>query len=396
MIKKHSSFIVKNYNPLNIVFNKGKNIYLYDTNNNKYIDCISGYSSINQGHCHPKIYNEMKNQAKKLTLTSRALHNSKIEDFSKKISKLMNYDKVIMMNSGVEAGETALKISRLWGYKNKSIEENKAVNLFCKNNFWGRTLAACSSSTDPLCYKNFGPYQNGFSIIEYNNLSQLERKFKSNPNIVSFMLEPIQGEAGVIIPDIHYLKEVRKLCNKYNILMILDEVQTGLGRTGKFLACDYENMRPDLLILGKSLSGGFYPISCVLGNHEIMNLMTPGTHGSTYGGNPLACSIGIAALDVILDENLIENSFEKGIIFRNELMDYKKDFITSIRGKGLFNAIECKNSYYANKLHNELLKNKVITKITHSTILRISPPLVINNKQMNHLLFQFKKSIQNI
>ena len=396
IIKAQSKFIANNYKPLDIIFKKGKNIYLYDINNKKYFDCLSGYSSLNQGHCHPTIYKEFKKQAKNLTLTSRALYNDKIGEFSEKICNIFRYDKILMMNTGVEGGETALKISRVWGYKNKKIDKNKAVNLFCNNNFWGRTLAACSSSNDPSCYENFGPYQKGFDLVDYNDLNKLEKKFKENPNIVSFMLEPIQGEAGVIIPYHGYLSGVRDLCDKYSVLMIADEVQTGLGRTGKILACDYENIKPDLLILGKALSGGYYPISGVLGNNEIMNVIDPGTHGSTYGGNPLACSIASASLDVLLHEKLDENSYVKGNIFRNEINKIKKDFIYEVRGRGLLNAIECINDDYTQKLHDELLKNNVIVKIAHGNKLRINPPLIITNKQMEKLLDKFEKSINKI
>ena len=396
IIHKQSKYIAKNYKPLEIIFNKGENIYLYDIHNNKYIDCLSGYSSLNQGHCHPRIYNEIKNQAKNLTLTSRALYNDKIGYFSEKICKLLNFDKILMMNTGVEGGETATKIARVWGYKIKKVKKNKAINLFCNNNFWGRTLAACSSSNDPSCYENFGPYQEGFELLDYNNLVDLENKFKENPNIVSFMFEPIQGEAGVIIPDHGYLKGVRELCNKYNVLMIADEVQTGLSRTGKLLACDYEEIKPDLLILGKALSGGYYPISCVLGNEEVMDAVDPGTHGSTYGGNPLACSIASTALDIVVDEKLDENSYKQGIKFRHEISKIKKDFIYDIRGKGLLNAIECIDDKYTQKLHDELLKNGVITKIAHENKLRISPPLVINNNQMEDLIDKFQKSLNKI
>ena len=396
IIKKQSKYIANNYKPLEIMFQKGKGIYLYDNYNNKYFDCLSGYSSLNQGHCHPHIYKEFKKQAKTLTLTSRALYNNKIGGFSEKICELLNYDKVLMMNTGVEGGETATKIARVWGYKVKNVPKNKAINLFCKNNFWGRTLAACSSSDDPSCYENFGPYQDGFDLVDYNNLENLEFKFMKNPNIVSFMFEPVQGEAGVIIPDLGYLSEVRKLCTKYNVLMIADEVQTGLGRTGKLIACDYEEIKPDLLILGKALSGGFYPISCVLGDKEIMDVIDPGTHGSTYGGNPLACSIASKALDVIVNENLSENSYKKGIKFRNEIQKIKKDFILDVRGKGLLNAIECSDEIITQKLHDKLLENNVITKIAHENKLRISPPLIINNKEIDELLHRFNKSINDI
>jgi len=396
IIKNQSKFIAQNYEPLNIIFNKGKNIFLYDIHNKKYFDCLSGYSSLNQGHCHHQIYKVLKKQARNLTLTSRALYNDKIGDFSEKICNLFDYNQVLMMNTGVEGGETAIKLSRVWGYKKKKVEKNKAVNLFCYNNFWGRTLAACSSSSDPGCYENFGPYQEGFELIEYNNIQALERKLKENPNIVSFMLEPIQGEAGVIIPDIGYLKKVKELCNKYHVLMIADEVQTGLCRTGKLLACDYDEVKPDLLILGKALSGGFYPISCVLGNDEIMNSIEPGTHGSTYGGNPLACAIASEALNVLIDNQLDVNSYEKGKLFRSEMRNLNKNFIIDIRGKGLLNAFECINDNIAEKLHASLLKNKVLTKITHGNKIRISPPLIINNKQMYKLMESFKKSLNEI
>jgi ornithine--oxo-acid transaminase len=297
------------------------------------------------------------------------------------------------MNTGVEGGESALKIARSWGYKNKNIPIDSANHLFCNNNFWGRTLAACSSSTDPECYEYFGPKMEGMKNIEYGNSNELEKHLKENPNIVSFMLEPIQGEAGVIIPPKNYLQEVKYLCNKYNVLMIADEVQTGLGRTGKMLACDYENVQPDLLVLGKALSGGFYPVSAVLGNNEIMDVLTPGTHGSTFGGNPLACVVANAALDVIIDNNLIDNSYKKGKFFRNELRLIQNKHIKEIRGKGLLNAIETYDNKYAQELHKKLLSNKVLTKITHGNKIRISPPLTITNKEMHKLLEKFKKSM---
>lgn len=396
IIKNQSKYIANNYKPLDIVFKSANNIYLYDIDNNKYFDCLSGYSSLNQGHCHPKIYKEIKKQARNLTLTSRALYNNKIGDFSEKICKMLDYEKILMMNTGVEGGETATKIARVWGYKEKKVTYNEAVNLFCKNNFWGRTLAACSSSDDPSCYENFGPYQEGFELVDFNNLEILEQKFKENPNIVSFMFEPIQGEAGVIVPDNGYLKGVRELCTKYNVLMIADEVQTGLCRTGKMLACDYEDVKPDLLILGKALSGGYYPISGVLGNDNIMNAIDPGTHGSTYGGNPLACAIASSALDVLIDENLATNSYTKGVTFRMEINKMKKGYIKEIRGKGLLNAIECVDDIYAQKLHDELLKNKVIVKVAHGNKLRINPPLIITDTQMSKLLDKFEKSINKI
>jgi ornithine--oxo-acid transaminase len=394
IIQKELQYVVKNYKPLPIVFNRGKGIYLYTLEKKKYIDCISGYSSLNQGHVHSDIYKAMKSQAKKLTLTSRALMNDKLGIFSEKICNLLDYEQLLMMNSGVEGGESALKIARAWGYKKKGIPKNKAIHLFCIDNFWGRTLSACSSSSDPDCYENFGPNMPGMFMIPYGNTNYLEQFFINNPNTVSFMLEPIQGEAGVIIPPKNYLEEVRNLCNKYNVLMILDEVQTGLGRTGKLCNYHYYSIKPDLLVLGKALSGGFYPVSAVLGDQEIMDVLTPGTHGSTFGGNPLACSIASASLDVILNQKLTENSYKKGNFFRNELNLMKNKNIKEIRGMGLLNAVETYEPEYAQEIHAKLLKEKVLTKITHSNKIRISPPLIINNKQMNILLEKFNKALQ--
>ena len=347
IIQKELQYVVKNYKPLPLIFNKGKGIYLYTPEKKKYIDCISGYSALNQGHVHPYIYNAMRSQAKKLTLTSRALMNDKLGDFSEKMCNLLGYEQLLMMNTGVEGGESALKIARAWGYKKKGIPNNQALHLFCSNNFWGRTLSACSSSTDPECYENFGPRMPGMFMIPYGETKYLEQFFIHNPSIVSFMLEPIQGEAGVIVPPKYYLEEVRALCNKYNVLMILDEVQTGLGRTGKLCNYHYTSIQPDLLILGKALSGGFYPVSAVLGNKEIMDVLTPGTHGSTFGGNPLACAIANASVEVIINEKLTENSYNKGHFFRNELNLMKNEYIKEIRGMGLLNAIETHETKYA-------------------------------------------------
>ena len=394
IIQKELQYVVKNYKPLPLIFNKGKGIYLYTPEKKKYIDCISGYSALNQGHVHPYIYNAMRSQAKKLTLTSRALMNDKLGDFSEKMCNLLGYEQLLMMNTGVEGGESALKIARAWGYKKKGIPNNQALHLFCSNNFWGRTLSACSSSTDPECYENFGPRMPGMFMIPYGETKYLEQFFIHNPSIVSFMLEPIQGEAGVIVPPKYYLEEVRALCNKYNVLMILDEVQTGLGRTGKLCNYHYTSIQPDLLILGKALSGGFYPVSAVLGNKEIMDVLTPGTHGSTFGGNPLACAIANASVEVIINEKLTENSYNKGHFFRNELNLMKNEYIKEIRGMGLLNAIETHEPKYAQEIHEKLLKEKVLTKITHNNKIRISPPLIINNKQMNILVEKFNKALQ--
>ena len=392
-IKKELLYGANNYKPLNVIIKQGKGIYLTDINNKKYMDFLSGYSAVNQGHCHPKIIDVLKKQSQTLTLTSRAFYNNKLGELCEYLCNTFNYEKFIPMNTGVEAGETAIKIARKWGYEKKNITPNKAVNLFCNNNFWGRTIAALSSSSDNTCYNNFGPYTNGFELIEYNNLEILEKKFINNPNIVSFMLEPIQGEGGIIIPNKDYIKNVYKLCKKYNVLMIFDEVQTGLGRTGKLLACDYNNIRPDMLILGKSLSGGVYPISGVLTRSEIMDVLTPGTHGSTYGGNPLACAISMEAVNIIFEEDLINNSYKMGKYFRDELNKLKLKNVTDIRGKGLLNAIEFNNNKNATRGLKNLKNNGLLTNITKNKILRLTPPLIINKNQINNALEIIESSL---
>lgn len=392
-IKKELLYGANNYKPLNVIIKQGKGIYLTDINNKKYMDFLSGYSAVNQGHCHPKIIDALKKQSQTLTLTSRAFYNNKLGELCEYLCNTFNYEKFIPMNTGVEAGETAIKIARKWGYEKKNITPNKAVNLFCNNNFWGRTIAALSSSSDNTCYTNFGPYTNGFELIEYNNLEILEKKLINNPNIVSFMLEPIQGEGGIIIPNKDYIKNVYKLCKKYNVLMIFDEVQTGLGRTGKLLACDYDNIRPDMLILGKSLSGGVYPISGVLTRSEIMDVLTPGTHGSTYGGNPLACAISMEAVNIIFEEDLINNSHKMGKYFRDELNKLKLKNVTDIRGKGLLNAIEFNNKRNATRGLKYLKNNGLLTNITKNKILRLTPPLIINKNQINNALEIIESSL---
>lgn len=392
-IVKELKYGARNYKPLNVILKKGKGVFLTDVNNKKYFDFLSGYSAVNQGHCHPRLLNILNKQSNNLTLTSRAFYNDKLGDLCEYMCNTFNYDNYIPMNTGVEAGETAIKISRKWGYEHKNIKPNNAVNLFCYNNFWGRTISALSSSNDNLCYKNFGPYTNGFELIEYNELTKLENKLKNNPNIVSFMLEPIQGEAGVIIPDKNYLKKAYKLCKKYNVLLIADEVQSGLGRSGKLLACDYDNIKPDILILGKSLSGGIMPVSGVLANKEIMNVLTPGTHGSTYGGNPLACAISLEALKILFEEDLINNSYKLGNYFRKELKNISSKNIKEIRGKGLFNAIEFKYKKSASETLENLKNNGLLTNITKNKIIRLTPPLVINKEQINQSLEIINKSI---
>ena len=395
IIKKELLFGAKNYNPLDVVIKKGKGIYLTDVNNKKYIDFLSGYGAVNQGHCHPTLLKAINSQSKKLTLTSRAFYNNRLGDLCELLSNTFNYEKFIPMNTGVEAGETALKISRKWGYEKKNIPKNKCIHLFATNNFWGRTISAASSSNDKKCYKNFGPYTPGMELVEYNNSAALEKKLKSNKNIASFMIEPIQGEAGVIIPNENYMNEVSNICKKHNVLLIADEVQTGLGRTGKLLACDYNNVKPDLLILGKSLSGGVYPISGVLSNTEVMDVLTPGTHGSTYGGNPLAAYISMEAVKIILNENLVENSYNMGKYLREELKNIKPKGVIDIRGKGLMSAIEFIDSKKARECLENLKNNGLLTNITRDKIIRMTPPLIIDKSQINKSLEIIEKSINN-
>ena len=376
-----------NYKPIPVVLSKGEGVYLWDVDGKKYFDFLSAYSAVNQGHCHPEILKVLNSQANKLTLTSRAFYNDVLGVYEKYITNLFKYDKVLPMNTGVEGGETAIKLARKWGYLKKKIPHNKARIVFANGNFWGRTLAAISSSDDPSSYKDFGPYMPGYDIIPYNDLMSLEEKLK-NHNTAAFMIEPIQGEAGVIVPDEGYLSSVRSLCSKHNVLLIIDEVQTGLGRTGKMLASDHEKVRADILILGKALSGGVLPASAVLANNEIMLCIKPGEHGSTFGGNPLASSVCMAALKVIVDENLSNNSYLLGEKFRSSLKSYidKSSIVLSIRGKGLLNAIEIDNNK-KNDLAWEIclkLKEKgLLAKPTHGNIIRFAPPLVITEEQLN-------------
>ena len=372
-----------NYHPIPVVLSKGNGIYVWDVEGNRYYDFLSAYSAVNQGHCNERILDSLTSQAHKLTLTSRAFHNNILGEYEKYITKLFGYDKVLPMNTGVEGGETANKLARKWGYLKKGIEENKARIIFARGNFWGRTLAAISSSDDPSSYKGFGPYMPGYDLIAYNDLNALENELK-DPNVCAFMVEPIQGEAGVIVPDYGYLSSVRKICDKYNVLFIADEVQTGIGRTGRLLACDHENVKPDILILGKALSGGVYPVSAVLCNDDVMLCIQPGEHGSTFGGNPLACAVAKTALEVVIDENLSDNANLMGNIFREELNKLNSSIIKEIRGKGLLNAIEIKKTSSISAWEIcMLLKNKgLLAKPTHGNIIRFAPPLIINKKEI--------------
>jgi ornithine--oxo-acid transaminase len=373
-----------NYHPLPVVLERGEGVYLYDVDGKKYFDFLSGYSAVNQGHCHPAIIDALQKQANKLTLTSRAFHNNLLGEYEKYITDYFGYDKVLPMNTGVEGGETAIKLARRWGYNIKGIAENKAKIIFAEGNFWGRTLAAISSSTDPSSFKGFGPYMPGFGLVPYNNLVALEEALKDK-EVAAFMVEPIQGEAGVVIPDDGYLKAVRDLCNKYNVLFIADEIQTGLARTGKMLACDHENVKPDILILGKALSGGTLPISAVLANNEIMMQILPGEHGSTYGGNPLACAVAIKSLEVLKSEKMAENAAIMGERLRAGLAELNSPFITTIRGKGLLNAIVIKheNPDASWDLCLHLKDLGLLAKPTHGDKIRFAPPLIITEKQID-------------
>ena len=386
-----------NYHPLPVVLSKGDGIYVWDVEGKKYFDFLSAYSAVNQGHCHPKIIQALEEQSKKLTLTSRAFYNDTLGEYEKYITDYFGYDKVLPMNTGVEGGETANKLARKWGYEKKGIEENKAKIIFANGNFWGRTLAAISTSDDPLSYKGFGPYMPGYDLVPYNDLDALEEKLKDN-NVCAFMVEPIQGEAGVVVPDEGYLSGIRTLCDKYNVLFIADEVQTGIARTGKMLATDYEDARPDILILGKALSGGVLPVSAVLADDEIMMCIRPGEHGSTYGGNPLSCAVAKAALDVIKDENLEDNAMKMGNLFRNNLekLKEKSNLVKLIRGKGLLNAMVINDDEESSTAWNICLKmkdNGLIAKPTHGNIIRFAPPLVINKNQVEESCNIIEKSI---
>ena len=389
-IELEAKYGAHNYKPLPVVLKKGLGVFLWDVDGKKYYDFLSAYSAVNQGHCHPKIISVLHEQSSNLTLTSRAFYNDVLGGFEKFLTDLFGYNKCLPMNSGVEAGETAVKLSRKWGYEKKGIEKNSAKIIFPEGNFWGRTLAAISSSTDPSSYNGFGPFMPGYDIIPYNDLVVLEKKL-SDPNCAAFMFEPIQGEAGVIVPDNGYLREVRRLCSKYNVLMVADEIQTGIGRTGKMLATDYEDARPDILVLGKALSGGVLPVSAVLCDDPIMLCIKPGEHGSTFGGNPLSAAVATEALKVILDEGLIENAYNLGKIFRDELQKFTKnsDLVKLVRGKGLLNAIVINDTPKSDTAWNICIKlrdNGLLAKPTHGNIIRFAPPLVITEEQLNECI----------
>ena len=396
-IALEDQFGAHNYHPVPVVLEKGEGIFLYDVDGKRYFDFLSGYSAVNQGHCHPEIIKTLIEQAQKLTLTSRAFYNNQLGVYEKYITEYFGYDKVLPMNTGVEGGETAIKLARRWGYAVKGIPENQAKVIFAEGNFWGRTLAAISSSTDPSSYKGFGPYMPGFGLVPYNDLDALETILQ-DPNVAAFMVEPIQGEAGVVIPTDGYLKGVRALCDKYNVLFIADEIQTGLARTGTMLACDHENVRPDILILGKALSGGTLPVAAVLADDIVMLQIKPGEHGSTYGGNPLACAVAMKALEVIKTENMMENSFKMGEILRAELAKLNSPFIASIRGRGLLNAIVIKhnNPEAAWELCIHLKTLGLLAKPTHGDKIRFAPPLIINEAQIKEAVQLIGKGLEQL
>lgn len=390
---KEDKFGAHNYHPLPVVLAKGKGIYVWDVEGKKYYDFLSAYSAVNQGHCHPKITKALTDQANTLALTSRAFYNNVLGDWEEYMTKLFGYDKMLPMNSGAEADETALKLIRKWAYKVKGIPENEAKIIVCDGNFHGRTITIVSMSSDPDAYNDYGPFTPGFVHVPFNDLERLEQELK-NPNVAGFLVEPIQAEAGVYVPDDGYLRKAANLCKKYNVLFAADEVQTGLGRTGKLLACDHENVRPDILILGKALSGGMYPVSCVLANNEIMLTIKPGEHGSTYGGNPIAARVAMAALDVIQDENLVENSNRMGEIFRKEMKAVDSKMIEIVRGKGLLNAIAVKpnNGKTAWDVCLRLKENGLIAKPTHEHIIRFTPPLIITEPELMEALEIIKRT----
>ena len=391
-------FGAHNYHPLPVVLERGEGVFLWDVEGEKYYDFLSAYSAVNQGHCHPKIVSALINQSQQLTLTSRAFHNNVLGHYEQFITKFFGYDKVLPMNTGVEGGETAVKLARKWAYEVKKIPNNSAKIIFVEGNFWGRTLGAISSSTDPTSTKGFGPFMPGYEIIPYNDLDALKESLK-DPNVAAFMVEPIQGEAGVVVPDDNYLKDAYELCKESNVLFIADEVQTGIGRTGKMLCCDHHGFKPDILILGKALSGGVFPVSAILASNEVMLTIQPGEHGSTFGGNPVACKVAIAALNVIKDEKLDLNAEKMGVIFREKLQLYidKSNIVEKIRGKGLLNAIVIKDEENSDIAWNMCLKmaeNGLLAKPTHGNIIRFAPPLIINKLDLNHCIDIIIKSLK--
>ncbi|WP_281232599.1 ornithine--oxo-acid transaminase [Flavobacterium gelatinilyticum] len=400
LIEKENKYGAHNYHPLPVVLEKGEGVYVWDVDGKKYFDFLSAYSAVNQGHCHPKIVQAMIDQAQKLTLTSRAFYNDKLGNYEEYITKYFGFDKVLPMNTGAEAVETALKVCRKWAYEVKGIPENQAQIIVCENNFHGRTTTIISFSNDETARKNFGPFTDGFIKIEYDNLEALEKALESSRTIAGFLVEPIQGEAGVYVPSEGYLAKAKALCEKHNVLFIADEVQTGIARTGKLLAVHHENVQPDILILGKAISGGVYPVSAVLANDEIMNVIKPGQHGSTFGGNPVAAAVAVAALEVIKEEKLAENAERLGIILRkglNEIAE-RNNLITLVRGKGLLNAIVINSDEDSDLAWEICLKfrdNGLLAKPTHGNKIRLAPPLVMTEGQIHECLEIIEKSLND-
>jgi len=395
MISKEDRFGAHNYAPLPVVLERGSGVFMWDVDGKRYYDFLSAYSAVNQGHCHPKIVEALVNQAGTLALTSRAFFNNVLGSYEEYVTKLFGYDKVLPMNTGVEGGETAVKLARRWAYDVKGVPANQAKILFAENNFWGRTLAAVSSSTDPSSYGGYGPLMPGFEIIPYNDLGALKSALEADPNIAAFMVEPIQGEAGVVVPDDGYLREAKALLQKHNALLIADEVQTGLCRTGKMLACDHDNVKPDILVLGKALSGGIYPVSAVLADDEVMLTIKRGQHGSTYGGNPVAAKVAMAALQVLIDEDLAANAAKLGEIFRQEMRGIGSERVGVVRGKGLLNAVVIKEigGVTATDVCFRLRDNGLLAKPTHGDIIRFAPPLTLTEEQLLECTDIIRKTI---
>ena len=399
LIKLEDNYGAHNYHPLPVVLERGEGVFLWDVNGKRYYDFLSAYSAVNQGHCHPKIINSLIGQAQKLTLTSRAFYNNQLGVYEEFITKYFGYDKVLPMNTGAEAVETAIKLCRKWAYEKKGIEENQALIVVCENNFHGRTTTIVSFSVDRDAYGNYGPFTPGFIVIPYNNVEMLENVLNENKDIAGFLMEPIQGEAGAYVPDDGYLKKCYDLCRKNNVLFIADEVQTGIARTGKLLACDYEGVHPDILILGKALSGGTYPVSAVLSDQQIMDVIQPGQHGSTFGGNPIAAAVAVAALEVVRDENLAEKAFELGVYFRHEMdqLCSASKIASFVRGKGLLNALIINNEQQndlAWEICLRLADNGLLAKPTHTNIIRFAPPLVITKEQLAECVEIIKSTIK--
>jgi len=394
-IELEEKYGAHNYHPLPVVLSKGEGVYVWDVDGKRYYDFLSGYSAVNQGHCHPKIIAALTQQAAQLTLTSRAFHSNLLGQYEQYITAYFGYDKVLPMNTGVEAVETALKLSRKWGYEVKKVEENEAVIVVCEGNFHGRTTGVVAFSSDPTAKTNFGPFTTGYVAVPHNDLPAIEKAFQQK-NVVAFVFEPIQGEAGVVVPDEGYYRGIRDLCTEYNVLMVADEIQTGLARTGKMLACDHERVRPDVLILGKALSGGVLPVSAVLADDAIMLTIKPGEHGSTYGGNPLACAVAIKALEVLKEENMAANAEAMGELLRSEIKKINSPFVAVVRGKGLLNAIVIKHSNpeAAWELCLALKENGLLAKPTHGDKIRFAPPLLINREQIMECVQIIEKSLQ--